>query len=222
MSDNGAAPGNGRATFHAVSRPEERAAAVERQRAHPYRFPRDPRQLGGRFTVDENRARLLRYFYFERRLAQALGSWTLAIPEFEVSIETGRHIFYHADAARTLRERLSEQELTLAKVDAFRDTEIDGPFDELLLAEDTPELLVGAHQVLGQALSTAYRHHIDLTDPVTDAPPSGPCSESSWTTSRCWRGPTARSRRTSKEASRRRGWRAGAGTCSACLAASAA
>jgi hypothetical protein len=159
-----------RPTYPAASRPGERTAAIERQRAHPYRFPRDSRQLGGRFNVEENQRRLLRYFYFERRLAQALGSWTLAIPEFEVSIETGRHIFYHADAARTLRERLSEQELTLAKVDAFRDAEIDSFFDELLLAEDTPELLVGVHQVLSEALATAYRHHIDDTDPVTDAP----------------------------------------------------
>ena len=44
---------------------------------------------------------------------QALGAWTLSIPEFEVKLETGRHIFYHADAARLLRERLSEQEMRL-------------------------------------------------------------------------------------------------------------
>lgn len=169
MSENGASE-RGRSTFPASSRPQERAAAVERSRAHPYRFPRDPRQLGGKFTVDENRERLLRYFYFERRLAQALGSWTLAIPEFEVSIETGRHIFYHADAGRTLRERLTEQEITVAKVDGYRNDEVDAFFEELLLAEDTPELLVGAHQVLGEALRTAYRHHIDDTDSVTDAP----------------------------------------------------
>ncbi|MEO8538326.1 MAG: hypothetical protein ABI577_01205 [bacterium] len=154
----------------AASRLEERGAAEQRQGAYPYRFPRDLRQLGGKYTVEQNRQRLLRYFYFERRLAQALGAWTLGIPEFEVTVETGRHIFYHADAARTLRERLSEQEMTIAKVDAFRDSEIDGVFDELLLASDTPELLVGVHQVLGEALSLAYRHHIDDTDPVTDAP----------------------------------------------------
>src|SRR5262249_43360824 len=41
--------------------------------------------------------------------------------------------------------------------------------DELLSAHSGCELLVGAHQVLGRALSTAYRHHIDDTDPVTDA-----------------------------------------------------
>src|SRR5215207_8805612 len=82
----------------------QREAAAERRRAFPYRFPRDGRLLGGKFSVAENSRRMLRFFYFERRLMQALGAWTLAIPEFEVKLETGRHIFYHADAARLLRE----------------------------------------------------------------------------------------------------------------------
>jgi hypothetical protein len=153
-----------------ASRPDERAAAANRRHDYPYRFPRDPRKLGGKFDVEENSRRLLRFFYFERRLAQGLGSWTLTIPDFEVKLETGRHLFWHADAAHHLRERLSEQERRLNEVDAFRDAEIDLLIDELLSAEDTPELLVGIHQVVGRALEVAYRHHIDDTCPVTDAP----------------------------------------------------
>jgi len=153
-----------------VSFEENRTAAAERRRAFPYRFPRDRRALGGRYTVEQNAQRLLRFFYFERRLAQALGSWTLAIPEFEVKIETGRHIFYHADAANTLRTRLSEQEKSLKTVDAYRDEAVDRFIDEMLSASDTAELLVGVHLVAGRAMSIAYQHHIDNTDSVTDAP----------------------------------------------------
>ena len=98
-----------------------KAAAAERRANYPYRFPVDRRQLGGKFTVQENSRRLLRYFYLERRLMHALGSWTLTIPDYEVKHETGRHIFYHADAARMLRERLTEQEYRPKKIDAFRD-----------------------------------------------------------------------------------------------------
>src|SRR5690348_2987984 len=83
-----------------ATRAEERAAAVQRRAAYPYKFPRDLRKIGGKYTVEENSSRLLRFFYFERRLAQGLGSWTLTIPDFEVKIETGRHLFWHADAAR--------------------------------------------------------------------------------------------------------------------------
>jgi hypothetical protein len=148
----------------------QREAAAERRKTFPYQFPRDGRHLGGKFTVAENARRLLRFFYLERRLMQALGAWTLSIPEFEVKLETGRHIFWHADAARLLRERLSEQELRVKDIDTFRDAEIDRFIEEVLSAKDSPELLVGVHQVLGRALATAYRHHIDDTDPVTDVP----------------------------------------------------
>src|SRR4029434_2334044 len=98
-------------------------AALERKARYPFKFPRDNRPLGGKFTVKENARRLLRFFYFERRLMQALGAWTLAIPEFEVKLETGRHIFYHGDAARAFRERLHEQEQLFADIDQHRDSE---------------------------------------------------------------------------------------------------
>jgi hypothetical protein len=161
---------NGNGHIPAVSRTKERVAAADRARRFPYRFPRDRRQIGGKFSVEENSRRLMRFFYCERRLMQALGAWTLSIPEFEVKLETGRHIFYHADAARLLRERLQEQELRAPAIDGHRDAEIDGLIEEILSAANAPELMVGVHQVLGQALQTAYRHHIDDTDAVADAP----------------------------------------------------
>src|SRR5947208_12754293 len=122
-----------------ISRAEERTAAAERSRAFPYRFPRDRRQLGGKFSVEENGRRLLRFFYFERRLMHAFGAWTLSIPEFEVKLETGRHIFYHGDAARLFRERLHEPEKRLRDIDGFRDPEIDRFIDEMLSANSACE-----------------------------------------------------------------------------------
>src|SRR5258706_14567004 len=130
-------------TIPTVSFAHQRAAAEKRKEAYPYRFPRDRRQLGGKFSVEETARRLLRFFYFERRLMQALGAWTLTIPEFEVKLETGRHIFYHADAARSFRERLHEQEKRLADIDAHRDLEMDRFIEEMLSASDAAELLVG-------------------------------------------------------------------------------
>ena len=167
--DSGSQPAD-KTSIAAQSLAGQREAAAERRAKYPYKFPVDRRQLGGKYTVAENSRRLVRFFYLERRLMQALGSWTLTIPEFEVKIETGRHIFYHADAARTLRERLTEQEMRPPKIDAFRDAEVDRFIDEMLSAESPAELLVGVHQVLGKAIATTYRHHIDDTDPVTDAP----------------------------------------------------
>lgn len=156
--------------FPAVSFAEARAQAAQRRQGFAYHFPRDTRPLGGKFAVEENARRLQRYFYLERRLSHALGSWTLALPEFEVKVETGRHLFYHMDAAHTLRQRLNELELRLSAIDEHRDPQIDLFVEELLCAADAPELLVGVHQVAGKALELAYRHHIDDTAAVADAP----------------------------------------------------
>src|SRR3954471_16478325 len=169
MSDATTANGNASAIPY-IPVEGQRQAAAERRKAFPYRFPRDPRVLGGKFTVAENAQRLRRFFYWERRLMQALGAWTLSLPEFEVKLETGRHIFYHADAARAFRDRLHEQEWRLADIDAHRDAEIDRLINEILSASNPGELLVGIHQVVGRALEKAYGHHIDDTDAITDAP----------------------------------------------------
>ena len=157
-------------TIQPVTRTEERNAAQNRRSAYPYWFPRDNRKMGGKFDVEENARRLMRWYYLERKLSHGLGSWVLTIPDFEVKIEAGRHIFWHMDAARRMRERLTEQEMRKAVIDDFRDSDIDALVDEVLSASDTPELLVGMNQVIGAALLTAYRHHIDDTCPVTDAP----------------------------------------------------
>ncbi len=157
-------------TIPPVSRPEQHTAATERRAAYPYRFPKDRRRMGGKFTVEQGAERLLRFFYLERRLGQGLGSWTLTIPDFEVKLETGRHLFWHFDAAKRLRDRLFEMEYRLPQIDSYRDAEIDTFLDELLSASDTPEMLMGVHLVVGRALEVAYRHHCDDTCPVTDAP----------------------------------------------------
>src|SRR5262245_31842158 len=136
------------------SRALKNALRLPNARAYPYRFPRDRRQLGGRFSVEENARRLLRFFYFARRLMQGLAAWTLSIAECEVKRATGRHSFFHADAARLFRERLHEQEKRCADIDESRDAEIDGFIDEMLSATDSAELLVGVHQVAGRALQT--------------------------------------------------------------------
>ncbi len=156
--------------FPIAHREDEREAARQRKKDFPYRFPKDRRQLHGKFDVRENARRLLRFYYFERRLAQAIGAWTLTIPDFEVKVECGRHLFFHADASKNLRDRLYEQETSLRKIDEYRDEEIDRFIEELLSASDTPEFLVGLHQVAGKALETTYRHHMDDTDSIADAP----------------------------------------------------
>ena len=157
-------------TIEPVSRQEQRSAAAERRATYPYKFPRDGRKIGGKFSVEENARRLLRWFYIERRLAHGLGSWTLTIPDFEVKIETGRHIFWHMDAARKLRDRLLEQETRKAAIDDFRDAEIDALIDEALRGQQLLQLgefgfmpFIDGPLSMGKQLQNeiALRNHLD-------------------------------------------------------------
>jgi hypothetical protein len=75
---------------------------------------------------------------------------------------------YAPELARTTLRALAALQAT--EVDDFRDADVDRFIDEMLSATDTPELLVGVHQVVGRQLEAAFRHHIDDTCPIADAP----------------------------------------------------
>src|SRR4051812_11706956 len=85
-----------------------------------FNFPKDERRLGGDFTVDENVKRLLRFFLFERNTLRALAGWSMGTPEFEVKLEYGRHMYYHAEAGMQLRTRLTELRTSEEITDRFQ------------------------------------------------------------------------------------------------------
>ena len=68
-----------------ISRVEERTAAGERARDYPFRFPRDRRQLGGKFSVEENGFQRRNIGPLGNRLSsrKSLGRWlmNLGAPE---------------------------------------------------------------------------------------------------------------------------------------------
>ncbi len=133
-------------------------------------FPRDERTLGGAYRVDENAALLQRYFLFERLLLRAQAGWLMGTPEFEVKVEYGRHINYHAEAAMALRIRLTELRTSEEEVDAFTDPQIEEFFAELTNAESPAHFLAGVYGILVPHLINAYTIHMQSTDQVADAP----------------------------------------------------
>jgi hypothetical protein len=133
-------------------------------------FPKDTRKLGGAYRVDENAELLLRYFLFERLLLRAQAGWLMGTPEFEVKVEYGRHINYHAEAAMAIRTRLGELRTSEETTDAFTDASIKEFFTELIYAESPAHFLAGVYGVLLPHLINAYQVHIESTDQVADAP----------------------------------------------------
>ncbi|MFI5202456.1 MAG: hypothetical protein ACHQNE_08720, partial [Candidatus Kapaibacterium sp.] len=97
-----------------------------------YNFPKDTRRLGGDFTVEENAARLLRFFLFERNMLRAIAGWSMGIPEFEVKVMLGRHIYWHAEAGMKIRTRLTELRTAEETTDKFQSDDIAEFFSELI------------------------------------------------------------------------------------------
>ena len=113
-----------------------------------YNFPKDLRRLGGDFTVEENAARLLRFFLFERNMLRAIAGWSMGTPEFEVKVEFGRHIYYHAEAGMKIRTRLSELRTAEETTDKFQSEDIAEFFAELIYSESPAHFVAALYGVV--------------------------------------------------------------------------
>ena len=135
-----------------------------------YNFPKDLRRLGGDFTVEENSKRLLRFFLFERNILRSLAGWIMGTPEFEVKVEFGRHIYWHADAGMKIRTRLTELRTAEETTDKFASDDIAEFFSELLYSESPAHFVAALYGVVLPHLKQAYLEHSAHTDQVADAP----------------------------------------------------
>ena len=135
-----------------------------------YNFPKDARRLGGDFTVEENARRLLRFFLFERNILRSLAGWSMGTPEFEVKVEFGRHIYWHAEAGMKIRTRLTELRTAEETTDRFESPDISEFFSELLYSETPAHFVAALYGVVLPHLKQAYYEHSVHTDQVADAP----------------------------------------------------
>jgi len=135
-----------------------------------YEFPKDFRRLGGDFTVEENQKRLLRFFLFERNMLRAIAGWSMGTPEFEVKLEFGRHIYWHADAGMKIRTRLTELRMAEETTDKFQSDDIAEFFSELIYSETQAHFVAALYGVVLPAMKQAYIEHAAHTDQVADAP----------------------------------------------------
>ena len=129
----------------------------------------DERTLGGALDVRECGRRVVRYQTVTFQVMRLLGGWLAKIPEYELKLEIGRHVWQDAQAAEALRVRTAELRVP---ADADRRPAAGGA----ALARragpgDTPlEFLVGVYRVVKPRLVSAMQYHVAVTDPVCDAP----------------------------------------------------
>jgi uncharacterized ferritin-like protein (DUF455 family) len=132
-------------------------------------LPPDRRQLGGALDVRESGRRVVRYQVISFALMRLLGGWLAKIPEYELKLEIGRHVWQDAQAAEALRVRSGELRIP-ADADRRPPVEVQNWLEALDQADTPLQLLVGVYRVAKSRLMSAMSLHMAATDPVCDAP----------------------------------------------------
>jgi hypothetical protein len=169
-NESASSASNGQQHDPAVSWPNAPELRGSGEPLRRFNFPKDQRRLGGDFTVEDNVKRLLRFFLFERSVVRALAGWSMGTPEFEVKVEYGRHIYYHAEAGMRIRTRLTELRTAEETTDKFTASEITEFFSEILHSETPAHFVAALYGVVLPHMRQAYIEHAAHTDQVADAP----------------------------------------------------
>src|SRR5262249_31411912 len=132
-------------------------------------LPPDARRLGGSLDVRESGRRIVRYQMVSFAVMRLLGGWLAKVPEYELKLEIGRHVWQDAQAAEALRVRSGELRVP-ADADRRVPVELQRWLDALDQAESPLHFLVGIYRVVKPRLLSAMALHVASTDPVCDAP----------------------------------------------------
>lgn len=134
------------------------------------KLPVSPRRLGGNFSVDQAAEKLSTAFHLHHKLMRAIAGRLIGVAEFELKIELAHHLYYHAEAARALRERIHELRVPRARLEASVPEHVKIIVAELMLSESTAEFVLGLHAVLAGRLATFAQDYLDKTDGLVDLP----------------------------------------------------
>jgi len=119
--------------------------------------------------VRESGRRVTRYQVVSFTSMRLLGGWLAKIPEYELKLEIGRHVWQDAQAAESLRVRSGELRVP-ADADRRPPVELQRWLDSLDQAKTPLQFLVGIYRVAKPRLVGAMVQHMESTDPVCDAP----------------------------------------------------
>jgi hypothetical protein len=142
----------------------------------------DLRRIGGAFSVEENARRIAHFRYAELKCMEALAGWPATMPNIKVKLGMGEQAYQdalHADAlGRRLPELRDYEKAQIERPPMLRGSEKALPpnaeFEKFIetLHDEEDQLLriVGLYRVLKTHLAVYYRHHMAVTDQVSDAP----------------------------------------------------
>lgn len=121
------------------------------------------------YSVDDNVARLLRYHWLEKRLAEIATARLTATPEWEVKGAFALHQWLDIEHAHALRERIREMRHPLPRLDVAPDAAVEAELEPLESARTTLDLL-SAMLDLRRRLRSDYGEHHARTNALVDHP----------------------------------------------------
>lgn len=142
----------------------------------------DKRDVGGAFRVDENARRLIHYKFAENVCMTTAGGWASSSPLIKVKFALGQHCYEDSIHSFWIGQRLPELRVTDDMESDVPPTlrwsnKAEPPNEQFLKfveamqqADDQLLRLVGLYRVLKTHLAVYYRHHMQNTDQVCDAP----------------------------------------------------
>jgi ribonucleotide reductase beta subunit family protein with ferritin-like domain len=140
------------------------------------------RHVGGAFDVDESARRIICYRYAEISSMEAAAGWIATIAAPKLKIVLAQHAYedsLHADAlGRRLPELRVMENVDMSIPPTLRVADVRRPANEEFarfvhqMQDQDDELLrlTGLYRVLKPHLAVYYRHHMTVTDQVSDAP----------------------------------------------------
>ncbi|TDF94855.1 DUF455 family protein [Paenibacillus piri] len=124
-------------------------------------------RLQGGVDISKSVELLRRYAYIEQSCVRALAGWFLKIPDWEMKIELGYHLYAHAERLNELGTRLEE-----LRGGRHRDANIEPALarvgEELIQAPDERSFLSGLAWML-RNLADVYREHAEAGDSSANA-----------------------------------------------------
>ncbi len=138
--------------------------------------------MGGAFSVDESARRLIHYRFAEIACMESEAGWIATMASPKLKIILAEHAYQdslHADAlGRRLPEMRVMENIDMRVLPTLRVSDVRRPpNDEFArfareLQEQDDELLrlTGLYRVLKPHLAVYYRHHMAVTDQISDGP----------------------------------------------------
>ena len=142
----------------------------------------DPRKVGGAFGVDESARRIIHYRFAENVCMTTASGWTSSTPAIKAKFALGEHCYHDSVHAYWLGQRLPELRVTDQMDQEAPPTlrssyKAEPPNEAFLKFCETMQLqtdqllrLTGLYRVMKTHLAVYYRHHVQVTDQVCDAP----------------------------------------------------